>query len=279
MGLNLDKVGKNIGPIEKEYDWRDVVLYALGVGAGFDELEYCYEEKLKVIPSFAVNVLFELLAQGALGAEVNLAGLLHGEQDTIFHNPIPKEGLQKTQGEITQIFDKGEGRGALVIAEADTVDSKGQKLFTHKSTLFCRMDGGFGGQPAPLESFEFPDRDPDFEEHAKPSSDQPLLYRLSGDVFGLHVDPDFAKAVGFERPIMHGLCTHGFACRAVIKHLMPGQPERMARFKTRFAKPLYPGVPIVTQIWKIEEGRAVFRTQNVETREVVLDRGVVEWNL
>ncbi len=124
---------------------------------------------------------------------------------------------------------------------------------------------------------EFPDRPPDFEEENRPGEDQPLLYRLSGDIFQLHVDPDFARASGFQKPIMHGLCTHGYACRAVIKRLFPGQPECMTRFRTRFSKPLYPGVPIKTQIWKIEEGKALFRTINAETGEITIDRGLVEW--
>ncbi|AFM24350.1 SDR family oxidoreductase [Desulfomonile tiedjei] len=277
MALDLDSVGKKIGPVTREYDWKDVVLYALGVGAGFEDLEYCYENRLKTIPSFSIGAVFDFLAEVGLSSGANLAGILHGEQDIIFHNPIPVKGKLITEGAITGIYDKGAEKGALVVAEADTFHSDGQKLFTNIFTLFCRRDGGFGGDDAPGETIEFPDRPPDFEEHALPSADQPLLYRLSGDIFALHVDPDFAKASGFTKPIMHGLCTHGYACRAVIKHLFPGEPERMTRFRNRFSKTIYPGVPIKTQIWKLEEGRAVFRTVNTETGEVVIDRGLVEW--
>ncbi|MBL7204010.1 MAG: SDR family NAD(P)-dependent oxidoreductase [Desulfobacteraceae bacterium] len=277
MALNLDAIGSKIGPVTKEYTWKDAVLYALGVGAGFDELEYCYEQKLKVIPSFSIASVFGFLAEVAGGSNVDLSGILHGEQDIIFHNPIPTEGTLSTEGAITHMYDKGAEKGALVVAEADTFHSDGQKLFTNIFTLFSRKDGGFGGDPGPSETVEFPDRDPDFEEKASPSPDQPLMYRLSGDVFQLHVDPDFAKASGFEKPIMHGLCTHGFACRAVIKHLFPGEPERMSRFRVRFSRTIYPGVPVTTQIWKMEEGRALFRTINAENGDVVIDRGVVEW--
>jgi len=129
----------------------------------------------------------------------------------------------------------------------------------------------------PTETFEFPNRPPDFEEAAVSSPNQPLLYRLSGDIFMLHVDPEFAKSVGFEKPIMHGLCTHGYACRAVIKHLFPGEPERIRRFRARFSRPLYPGVPFTTQIWKVSPGVAYFRTINPQTGDVVIDRGIVEW--
>jgi len=277
MALNLDAIGKKIGPVSKEYNWKDLVLYALGVGAGFDELEYCYEDQLKVIPSFSIASVFEFLAEVGISSNVDLSGVLHGEQDIIFHNPIPTEGTLSTEGVITHMYDKGKGRGALVVAEADTYHSNGSKLFTNIFTIFGRKDGGFGGDPGPTEAVDFPDRAPDFEEQGTPMSHQPLLYRLSGDIFQLHVDPGFAKASGFEQPIMHGLCTHGFACRAVIKHLFPGEPERMTRFRVRFSRTLYPGIPITTQIWKEKEGRAVFRTLNAENGEVVIDQGIVEW--
>lgn len=277
MALNLDSIGKKIGPVTKKYDWKDVVLYALGVGAGFDDLDYCYENRLKVIPSFSIGAVFEFLAEAALNSEVDLSGILHGEQDIIFHNPIPTEGTLSTEGTITHIYDKGKETGALVVAEADTNHSNGQKLFTNIFTLFCRRDGGFGGPDAPKEPVEFPGQLPDFEEECVPLPDQPLIYRLTGDIFALHVDPEFAKASGFEKPIMHGLCTHGYACRAVIKHLFPGQPERMKRFRNRFSRSLYPGTPIKTQIWKVDEGYALFRTINAQTGDVVIDRGIVEW--
>jgi len=277
MALNLDAIGKKIGPVSKEYNWKDLVLYALGVGAGFDELEYCYGDQLKVIPSFSIASVFEFLAEVGISSNVDLSGVLHGEQDIIFHNPIPTEGTLSTEGVITHMYDKGKGRGALVVAEADTYHSNGSKLFTNIFTIFGRKDGGFGGDPGPTEAVDFPDRAPDFEEQGTPMSHQPLLYRLSGDIFQLHVDPGFAKASGFEQPIMHGLCTHGFACRAVIKHLFPGEPERMTRFRVRFSRTLYPGIPITTQIWKEKEGRAVFRTLNAENGEVVIDQGIVEW--
>jgi NAD(P)-dependent dehydrogenase (short-subunit alcohol dehydrogenase family)/acyl dehydratase/putative sterol carrier protein len=277
MALNFDAIGKPIGPLEKDYTWKDVILYALGVGAGFDELEYVYEDRLNVIPSFSIASIFDFLAEVGISSNCDLSGVLHGEQDLIFHNPIPTEGRISTSGTITHMFDKGEGRGALVVAEGDTFHSNGLKLFTNILTVFSRKDGGFGGQPGPSEQVEFPDRAPDFEDVSRPSADQPLIYRLSGDIFSLHVDPDFAKASGFQKPIMHGLCTHGYACRAAIKNLFPGEPERMKRFRVRFSKTLYPGEPIKTQIWKIDEGTAYFRVLNADNNEVVIDRGIVEW--
>ena len=236
-----------------------------------------YEDRLKVIPSFSIAGIFEFLAEVGMKSGADLSGILHGEQDILFHNPIPVEGTLTTQGAITDMYDKGKEKGALVVAEADTVHSDGQKLFTNIFTLFCRKDGGFGGDPGSEEPVDFPDRPPDFEEPARSSPSQPLLYRLSGDIFQLHVDPDFARSSGFEKPIMHGLCTHGFACRAVIKHLFPGQPERMTRFRVRFSRTLYPDVPIRTRIWKINDRKALFQVVNAENGEVVIDRGIVEW--
>jgi NAD(P)-dependent dehydrogenase (short-subunit alcohol dehydrogenase family)/acyl dehydratase/putative sterol carrier protein len=277
MALNLDAIGKKIGPLTKEYTWKDVVLYALGVGAGFDELEYCYEQNLKVIPSFSIASVFEFLQQVGVDSNADLSGILHGGQDIIFHSPIPTEGKLTTEGAITHMYDKGADTGALVVAEAETFHSNGQKLFTNIFTIFSRKDGGFGGDPGPNEKLEFPDRPPDFEEQANPSPDQPLLYRLSGDMFMLHADPEFAKASGFEKPIMHGLCTHGYACRALVKHLFPGEPERMSRLQVRFSRTLYPGESVTTQIWKMEEGRGLFRTLNAQKGDVVIDQGIVEW--
>ena len=138
MALNLDAIGKKIGPVSKEYNWKDLVLYALGVGAGFDELEYCYEHQLKVIPSFSIASVFEFLAEVGMSSNADLSGILHGEQDIIFHNPIPTEGRLTTEGVITNMYDKGSDKGALVVAEADTYHSDGSKLFTNIFTIFCR---------------------------------------------------------------------------------------------------------------------------------------------
>ncbi|MDA8125596.1 MAG: MaoC/PaaZ C-terminal domain-containing protein [Deltaproteobacteria bacterium] len=273
MALNRDAIGKKIGPLTKTYDWKDLVLYALGVGAGFDELDYTYEKNLKALPSFSIAAVFEFFGQAALASNLNLAGVLHGEQELIFHRPIPTAGTLTTEGQITHYYDKGP-KGALVVAESATAHSNGETLFTSILTLFARLDGGFGGEAAPSRTITFPDREPDFCVAATPSPSQPLLYRLSGDIFPLHVDPEFARMAGFDRPIMHGLCTHGFACRALIASLIPGKPELARRLACRFSKTLYPGDPIRTQIWKTGAGEALWRTVNVRTGETVIDHGL-----
>jgi NAD(P)-dependent dehydrogenase (short-subunit alcohol dehydrogenase family)/acyl dehydratase/putative sterol carrier protein len=277
MALNLEAIGKKIGPLTKAYTWKDAVTYALGVGAGFSELQYCYEKDLKVLPSFSIVTLYDFMALVADASKVNLAGILHGEQEIIFHHPIPPEGTLTTEGAITHYYDRGKDKGAFIVGEFETRHSNGQKLYTSIATVLARLDGGFGGETPPKEEAHFPERAPDMEVPDTPAADQPLFFRLSGDIFPLHVDAEFARMAGFDKPIMHGLCTHGFACRAVIKSLFPGEPERMTRFKVRFSRPLYPGVPIKTQIWKEDEEKAFFRTVNAQTGEVVIDRGIVEW--
>jgi NAD(P)-dependent dehydrogenase (short-subunit alcohol dehydrogenase family)/acyl dehydratase len=276
MALDMDAIGREIGPLKKEYDWKDVILYAIGVGAGVDELDYTYEKNLKVIPSFSIAAIFDFLGHVGVASNVNLAGVLHGEQELIFHNPIPTSGTLTTEGAITHYYDKGQ-KGALIIAKSDTTHSNGKKLYTSIVTVFGRLDGGFGGSDAPASIIEFPDRAPDFSIDAAPSPNQPLIYRLSGDIFQLHVDPEFATMVGFEKPIMHGLCTHGFACRALMACLTPGRPELVRRLACRFSRTLYPGDPIRTLIWKVAEGKAVWRTINTRNGETVIDNGVFEY--
>ena len=277
MTLNRQAIGQTIGPVQRTYAKKDVMLYALGVGAGFSELEYCFEKNLKVIPSFSIAMIFDFLSQVAITSGINLAGVLHGEQELIFHRPLPPEGTLTTSGKIIDYYDKGKAKGALVVFESETTDDRGRKLFTSVVTLFGRLDGGFGGKDRDKPLLAFPDRDPDVVVEATPSPDQPLLYRLSGDIFHLHVDPEFAAMSGFEKPIMHGLCTHGFACRALIASLIPGHPEKVRRLTCRFSKPLYPGVPIRTLIWKTAAGRALWRTVNAENGEVVIDQGEFDY--
>jgi acyl dehydratase len=276
MALNPDAVGRRIGPFTLAYGWKDVVLYALGVGAGFSEIDYCCEKTLKVIPTFAAAALGDFTSLLAAASGFNPAGVLHGEQEFIFHRPIPPEGSLITEGAITHCYDKGRERGALVAAEFDTRQSDGRMLFTSVVTMFARRDGGFGGPDAPKKPLAFPDRPPDAEVAAVPAVDLPLIYRLSGDTFALHVDAEAARTAGFEKPILHGLCTLGFACRALIGCLTPGSPERVRRIACRFVSPLYAGTAIRTLIWSCGGNRALWRVVRASDGVVVIDRGICE---
>ena len=277
MALNLDVQGQKIGPIIREYTWKDPILYALGVGAGFSELEYCYEKNLKVIPTFPMAAIMDFFWQVGTIANVKPAGVLHGEQELIFHNPIPIQGQLSTVGHIKNFYDKGKDKGALVVAESETSHSNGDLLVTSIITIFARLDGGFGGENILPKKIFFPDHPPDIVVKDTPSENQPLLYRLTGDLFPLHVDPEFSKVAGFDKPIMHGLCTYGFACRALVDNLVPSEPERVRRIDCRFSKPLYPGVSIETLIWKTAPNEAVWKTVNAETGQVVINNGVFKY--
>ena len=191
-------------------------------------------------------MIFDFFREVATASDINIAGVLHGGQDIIFHKPIPPSGTMTTEGMITNYYDKGM-KGALVVAKSETSHSAGEKLFTSIITLFGRLDGGFGGKNAPHDVLDFPDREPDFIVEALPSPDQPLLYRLSGDTFGLHVDAQFAKMVGFEKPIMHGLCTYGFACRALMASLRQANRKMSVVLPAVFCKPSIPVSP--SRLW------------------------------
>ncbi|MDL2269643.1 SCP2 sterol-binding domain-containing protein [Desulfosarcina sp. OttesenSCG-928-A07] len=277
MPLLMDAIGTSIGPLTKDYTWKDVVLYALGVGAGFSELDYCYEKDLKVIPSFALAMIFDFFSHATLASGATLSGVLHGEQEVIFHAPIPSEGTLTTTGTIVDYQDMGKNKGALIIIQSNTTHSNGTLLFTSTATLFSRFDGGFGGKPPERKAARIPNHAPNIVKDALPSPDQPLLYRLSGDIFQLHADPGFAVRVGFDRPIMHGLCTCGFSCRALIAALIPGQPDQARRLRCRFSAPLYPGIPIQTHIWQAEPGKALWRTVNVQTNDIIIDHGEFDY--
>ena len=178
MALNPDAIGKKIGPLTKAYTWKDAVTYALGVGAGFSELQYCYEKDLKVLPSFSIVTLYDFMALVADASKVNLAGILHAEQEILFHHPIPAEGTLTTEGAITRYYDRGKEKGAFIVGEFETRHSNGQKLYTSIATVLGRLDGGFGGENPPKEEARFPERAPDAEVTDTPAQDQPLFFRL-----------------------------------------------------------------------------------------------------
>ncbi|MCU0584872.1 MAG: hypothetical protein MUC46_02220 [Desulfobacterales bacterium] len=276
MGLNLAAVGRRVGPVTRRYDWKDAVLYALGVGAGFAELDYCYENRLKIIPTFGAAMTFELIWQLAALIELNPAGVVHGEHEMVFLHALPREGTLLSEGAVTACYDKGPATGALVVIEFETRGADGEPFFRTTATMVARLDGGFGGEEAPKRPVPFPDRRADLAVPALPAPDQPLIYRLSGDPFPLHVDPDFARAAGFAGPIMHGLCTLGFACRALIGRCCPGAPERVRRIACRFKRPLYPGEPITTLIWQTGSGQALWKVVSSSDGAVIIDNGRFE---
>jgi acyl dehydratase len=264
---------------ETFYTRDQVILYHLGIGAGNPatdpgELEYTYEKNLKVLPSFAVIPAFGSMGGIANipGMQFNFAMLLHGEQEVILHKPLPPAQKLTTSGHIPEIYDKG--KAALVILESTAKDESGEPLFTNRFSLFIRGEGGFGGDSGPKAGNAAPDRAPDGVVESKTLPQQALLYRLSGDKNPLHADPEFAKMAGFDRPIIHGLCSYGIACKAVVDHVLGGDVNRVARYQARFAGVAFPGETYLTSYWK-EDGRVLLQTKSKERDAVIISNAAV----
>ncbi len=254
MTLKLEAIGKSFPAVTFTYDERDVMLYALAIGAGRDELDYCYEGRgPKVYPTFAVIPSLPPMLDAALALGADLRTLLHGEQEIALHAPIPPAGTLHTVPRIANVFDKG--KGALVVVESKTTDTEGRLLFENSSALFCRGEGGFGGDPGPKAAKLDPPegQSPDFEVTEATRTDQALLYRLTGDRNPLHADPEFARMAGFERPILHGLCSMGFLGRAVVRNAAGGDAGRVKRMRVRFASVVFPGDTVISSGFRVSD--------------------------
>ncbi|GAC1351259.1 MAG: 3-hydroxyacyl-thioester dehydratase HtdY [Polyangiales bacterium] len=258
MSLDTSIVGRTSAPMAFDYGFKDLVLYALGIGARIDELDYLYEGRgPKTFPSFAVIPTFGPMIALLTQTNGDLASVVHGAQKVQIHAPIPPEGKLVTTATIRGIYDMK--KFASVVTDTSTVDAKsGSKLFDTTWTIIFRGAGGFGGKPPPREEpIAMPtDRPADFAIDEVTSKEQALLYRLSGDLNPLHADPDFAKMAGFNAgPILHGLCTFGHMVRAVVKGACGGDATRLKAFEAQFRKPVWPGDTITTKGFKLEGGR------------------------
>ena len=286
MPINPDAVGSKSEPSRHSWTSKDALLYAVGVGAGqepLEELEYTTENSAdidqKVLPTMAVVLGFGGGAMANIGT-FNPAMLVHGEQSIELHREIPVEGEIETVGEITGIYDKG--KGAVVVSESVStlVDpSSGeatQPLFTKTMSAFIRGEGGWGGDSGPALEWEKPDRDPDVSITYTTRPEQALIYRLSGDRNPLHADPTFAAMGGFDRPILHGLCTYGFSGRGLLHGLCDGDSSRFKAMYGRFSSPVFPGENLTINAWRTGDGAAVFQTQAGDGR-VVLDKGTCSY--
>ena len=275
MPIDPSAVGARSEPTEHSWGSKDAILYALGVGAGTDELAFTTESTSdtpqRVLPTMAV-----VLATGFFGAfakvgEFNPAMLVHGEQAIELFGEIPVKGTVSTVGEITGIYDKG--KGALVVCESTSTNVEtGEPLFRNTFAAFIRGEGGFGGDRGPAgPKNEAPDREPDHVVTYQTRDDQALLYRLSGDRNPLHSDPAFAAMGGFDRPILHGLCTYGFTGRALLHTLCGSDPSRFRGMEGRFSSPVLPGEALTVSMW-VDGDEALFRTAGSDGR-TVLDGG------
>lgn len=260
------------------YTDRETMLYAIGIGMGEDpldgnELPYVFEQPaLKTVPSLA-TVLARMPILKDSGFDYTK--VVHGEQRLTLHRPLPPEGELLADARVTEAYDKGPGKGAVIYTETKVRSAAdGQPMFTLLSATFARGDGGFGGPagsgPRP---HALPERKPDGTATLPTRKDQALLYRLNGDRNPLHADPELARRVGFPAPILHGLCTYGVACRAILKEVAAYDHTRITGFDVRFSAPVYPGEAIATDYW-IDGATVSFRCRIPSRQDVVvIDNG------
>lgn len=283
-GIDPGALGATSGTTRVSWTDRDTLLYALAVGAGVDEpaltTENTRDVPQRVLPGFAVIPVTSATLIRRLG-RVRLASLLHASQSVRVRRPLPPAGSLDVGYEITDLVDKGEGRSAFVTITGRGHDPESGELVVETAMgIMIRRGGGFGGRPGPADAPpEIPDRDADVDVEQATRPDQALLYRLLGDRNPLHSDPAFAARAGFDRPILHGLATYGFATRALVGRLCGGDPDRLHAVAARFAAPVLPGEVLRTRAWVTGEGTAVFRTTARDAggteERTVLDAGAV----
>ena len=258
----------------QEFSWTasDVALYALGVGAAADPMDtaglaYIDDSAPKVLPSFAtvaatMNVT-EAPRVSFPGVEIDLAKVVHGSQYVQLHRPIPAAGTATTTTKIAEIQDKGSA--AVIIQESETVSAEGEKLWTSRSGIFAKGEGGFGGERGTSEKVEYPEREADHTIEVASLPQQALLYRLCGDRNPLHSDPAFAEAAGFPRPILHGLCSYGLVLRAVVDRVLGGDVDKVRGYGVTFGGIFFPGETMRIRVW--EEGSRLLVAATVVERD------------
>jgi acyl dehydratase len=277
MALDPDML-LGLPPIETRHviTPQTAILYALGVGAS--ELPFVYEDGLKALPTMAVTMAYPGFIWRDLRFAVDWRKIVHAETMVEIHAPLPLAGEVVGRTKFGPIFDKGADKGAIVYQTRTIHLEDGTHVATVRNATFLRGDGGFGGtnqgQPRPTD---LPTRPPDVVYALPTAVNQALIYRLSGDFNPLHIDPEAAKAAGFSRPILHGLCTFGLAGRALLAALCENEPDRMRCIGARFSSPVFPGDTIRVEMWRGATGNAVFRATAEERGVVVLNNGMVEF--
>ena len=280
MPLNPDSVGA-VGDIRTmSWNSKDALLYAVGIGAGQEDLAFSTENtkdvQQVVFPTFAVVAGSGTTSPGKSAmseiGSFNFAMLVHGSQAITLHRPIPVEAEATVQDKVVAMYDKG--KAAVVVTEAETKLKSGEPLWTTRSSVFIRGEGGWGGDRGSSgPQNEPPASAPDHEVTLQTLADQAFVYRLSGDRNPLHTDPSFAAIGGFDRPILHGLCTYGFTGRALLKALCNNDVTKFKHIEGRFSSPVMPGDALTIRMWKVSAGETLFTT-SVGDR-VVIDQGLV----
>lgn len=280
MTLNPDAVGAQSDPVEVSWTSKDALLYAVGIGAGHEELPFTTENSADidqvVFPTFPVVIGYGRgSAMGKIGT-FNPAMLVHGQQSITLHRPIPVEGTVTITGEIIGMYDKGK---AAVVESRNTAVMDGEPLYTTTMSAFIRGEGGWGGERGPSGPKNVPpETAPDHTVGYQTSRDQAFVYRLSGDRNPLHTDPKFAAMGGFDTPILHGLCTYGFTGRALLHTVCDSDPSKFRHIEGRFASPVFPGEALTIRMWSTGDGTTLFTTSAGEgdTERIVIDQGLLE---
>ena len=284
MPIDLDTaLGAELPSQEFSWTASDIALYALGVGAAADPmdtagLEYVDDSAPKVLPSFAtVAATMNVTDPPSVsfpGVEIDLAKVVHGSQSVRLHRPIPATGSATTTTRIAEIQDKGSA--AVIIQESETVSADGEKLWTSRSGIFARDEGGFGGERGTSEKVAYPERDADHTIEVQSLPQQALLYRLCGDRNPLHSDPAFAEAAGFPRPILHGLCSYGLVLRAVIDEVLGGDVGKVRGYGVTFGGIFFPGETMRIRVWQEDTRLLVAATAAGRDDAPVLKNVVVD---
>lgn len=282
MPINPEQaLGASAAPVAMSWQPRDVIIYHLGLGAGYQcptdqrELSYAYERRLKVLPTFAVVPALRAvpMPNSLPGVDINLARMLAGGHELVVHKAVPASCEVTSTARVTELWDKGSN--AVMVMEVQSVDNEGELLFTNRLTMFMRGEGGFGGPSGPSNTVDAPTRAPDHVVKTPTLPHQALIYRLSGDWNPLHADPDVAAAAGFNAPILHGLCSYGIAAKAVVDEILDGDVERIASFKARFAGVVTPGQTLLTSIWR-EDNRVILSMSIAGGTSLVLSNAAME---
>jgi len=280
MPLNPAAVGNSTEPYETSWTSKDALLYAVGVGAGHEELAFTTENTAdvtqRVLPTFPVVIRSGPSPMSTIGT-FNPALLVHGQQAVTLHREIPVAGTATITNQITAMYDKG---SAAVVVTESRAEMDGAPLYTLMMSAFIRGEGGFGGERGPSGAKNVPPaNDPDHQVTYQTSRDQAFVYRLNGDRNPLHTDPAFAARGGFETPILHGLCTYGFTGRALLHSLCDGDPSRFGHIEGRFASPVLPGEALTVRMWNVDDGQTVFTTSasdgSGDAERVVIDQGLL----
>ncbi|MFN8071833.1 MAG: MaoC/PaaZ C-terminal domain-containing protein [Mycobacterium sp.] len=262
MPIDLDvALGAELEPVEFSWSSSDVQLYHLALGAGADpmdvrELRYLTDGTPQVLPTFSsVAASFHMTEPPRVsfpGIEIELSRVLHASEAVTVPGPLPPSGTARATTRITDVWDKG--KAAVILNETTVADPDGTVLWRTKRSIFARGEGGFGGERGPSTAVSAPDRAPDVEIDIPVLPQQALLYRMCGDRNPLHSDPGFASAAGFPRPILHGLCTYGMTCKALVDKLLDGDASAVGSYGGRFAGVVFPGETIRASVWR-DDGR------------------------